>query len=49
MEEMRLLKVTVDGAEHTYPSGTPYQKIAADFQRDYAHDILAGQPGRKAL
>nr|WP_325195809.1 nucleoside kinase [uncultured Oscillibacter sp.] len=35
-----MMKVTVDGEERTYPFGTPYQKIAADFQEKYAHDIL---------
>lgn len=40
MERMQMMKVTVDGEERTYPFGTPYQKIAADFQEKYAHDIL---------
>ncbi len=28
------------GAEYTYPDGTSYQAIAADFQSQYPHDIL---------
>lgn len=35
-----LLQVTVDGEDFTYPQGTPYGQIAADFQKNYAHDIL---------
>ena len=40
MEKEKLLQVTVDGAQYTYPYGTPYRKIAADFQEKYPHDIL---------
>lgn len=40
MDHMRAMKVTVDGVEYSYPYGTPYQDIAADFQKNYAHDIL---------
>ena len=40
MEQEKLLTVTVDGEERRYPSGTPYQKIADDFQGNYPHDIL---------
>ena len=40
MEQEKLLTVTVGGEEHRYPFGTPYQKIADDFQANYAHDIL---------
>ncbi|MCI8910277.1 MAG: nucleoside kinase [Oscillibacter sp.] len=35
-----MLKVTVDGAEHTYPRGTSYRRIAADFQKNSPYDIL---------
>lgn len=38
MEHM--LKVTVDGIACEYPEGTPYRVIAADFQKQYPHDIL---------
>ena len=40
MENVKLVNVTVDGVKHTYPYGTPYGVIAADFQKNYAHDIL---------
>ena len=40
MEEKRMIKVTVDGAEYDYPHGTPYRTIAADFQDRYPWDIL---------
>ena len=40
MDHSNLKTVTVNGAVYTYPSGTPYRKIAADLQGDYAHDIL---------
>ena len=32
MEEKRMITVNVDGVERTYPHGTPYRAIAADFQ-----------------
>lgn len=40
MEEKRMLKVIVDGAEYAYPQGTPYRTIAADFQQRFPYDIL---------
>ena len=40
MEEKRMAKVTIDGAEHVYPYGTPYKLIAADFQDRFSCDIL---------
>ena len=40
MEEKRMIKVTVDGADHAYPGGTPYRAVAADFQDRYPWDIL---------
>ena len=40
MEEKRMMQVTVDGKAYTYPQGTPYRAIAADFQDRYPHDIL---------
>ena len=40
MEKEKLLQVTVDGTQYAYPFGTPYRKIAADFQEKYPHDIL---------
>ena len=40
MEEKKMLTVTVDGTEYTYPHGTPYRAIAADFQDRFPCDIL---------
>ena len=40
MEKEKLLNVIVDGVECTYPHGTPYKKIAADFQGKYPYEIL---------
>ncbi len=40
MEEKTVVKVTVDGEERVYPRGTPYRRVAADFQDRYPHDIL---------
>ncbi|MCI9649887.1 MAG: nucleoside kinase [Oscillibacter sp.] len=35
-----MITVNVDGVERTYPHGTPYRAIAADFQDRYPWDIL---------
>ena len=40
MEEKKMIKVTVGGEERTYPGGTPYRAVAADFQDRYPYDIL---------
>ena len=40
MEGKRMWKVTVDGEPRTYPHGTPYRTIAADFQDRHPCDIL---------
>ncbi len=40
MEEKNMIQVTVNGAVRAYPSGTPYRRIAADFQDQYPSDIL---------
>lgn len=40
MGSKRMLTVTVDGLTLSYPEGTPYEVIAKDRQKDYAHDIL---------
>ena len=40
MEKEKLLNVIVDGVECTYPLGTPYKKIAADFQGKHSYEIL---------
>ena len=40
MEEKNMIAVTVDGKEYTYPHGTPYRTIAADFQDRFPWDIL---------
>ena len=40
MEEKRMVKVTVDGKEYTYPYGTTYRTVAADFQDQFPCDIL---------
>lgn len=36
----QMIKVTVNGTESTYPRGTSFQTIAADFQENYPYDIL---------
>ena len=40
MEEKKMIKVIVDGAEYAYPQGAPYRVIAADFQQRFPCDIL---------
>ena len=40
MEEKKMIRVTVDGADYTYPRGTSYRTIAADFQDRYPWEIL---------
>lgn len=40
MEQTKLVTVAVDGVQRTYPFGTPYQAVAADFQEKYPYDIL---------
>ena len=40
MEETRMINVTVDGEERSYPYGTPYRAVAADFQDRFPSDIL---------
>ena len=40
MEEKKMIKVIVDGAEYAYPQGVPYRVIAADFQQRFPYDIL---------
>ena len=40
MEEKKMIKVIVDGAEYAYPQGVPYRVIAADFQQRFPCDIL---------
>ena len=40
MEEKRMLNVTVDGITYSYPHGTSYRTIAADFQERFPNDIL---------
>ena len=40
MEEKKLIKVSVGGEERTYPDGTLYRAVAADFQDRYPCDIL---------
>ncbi len=40
MEEKRLVRVTIDGVERTYPRGTPYRAVAADVQDRVPYDIL---------
>jgi uridine kinase len=39
-QEKNLLTVTVDGEVRSYPLGTPYLDIAAEFQKNYQDDIL---------
>ena len=40
MEEKRMIEVTVEGKVYTYPHGTPYRVIAADFQDRFPCEIL---------
>ena len=40
MDEKTMRKVMVDGREFSYPDGTSYRAIAADFQDQYPCDIL---------
>ena len=40
MEETRMVTVTVDGESYSYPRGTPYRAVAADFQARFPCDIL---------
>lgn len=40
MKETIMLQIIVDGKTYTYPKGTPYRVIAADFQKDFPYDIL---------
>lgn len=40
MEEKKTVQVMVDGSTYTYPYGTPYRAVAADFQDRYPCDIL---------
>ncbi len=40
MEETRMIKVTVEDKTYTYPYGTPYRTVAADFQSRLPWDIL---------
>ncbi|MCI9310886.1 MAG: nucleoside kinase [Lawsonibacter sp.] len=42
-----MMQVTVDGKAYTYPQGTPYRAIAADFQDRHPHDILLVNRGGK--
>ena len=40
MEEKKMIKVTVGEEERTFPFGTPYRAVAADFQDRCPYDIL---------
>ena len=40
MEETTMRTVTVGGVEYSYPHGTPFRAIAADFQDQSPYDIL---------
>ena len=40
MNEQKMLTVKVNGKTASYPMGTTYETIAADYQKDYASDIL---------
>lgn len=40
MEKNKMVTVVVDGESRTYPSGTPYRTVAADFQDRFPCDIL---------
>ena len=34
------VKAAINGKIYEYPAGTPFSAIAADVQKDYAHDIV---------
>lgn len=40
MESLKMFTVTVDGRTSSYPSGTTYEVIAKDHQKQYGSDIL---------
>ncbi len=40
MNEQKTWTVRVDGKTRSYPHGTPYKAIAAEFQGDFPYDIL---------
>lgn len=40
MKYTPMLRVRVDGQDYTYPKGTTFRAIAADFQSQFPHDIL---------
>lgn len=40
MKESTQANVTILGTTYSYPKGTTYEGIAADFQKDYPHAIL---------
>lgn len=40
MEEQKICRVHIDGEIREYAAGTPYQKIAGDFQERYDNDIV---------
>ena len=37
---MQKQTVTIDGVGYDYPRGTPFRRVAADFQDRYPDDIL---------
>lgn len=40
MDRIQQYKVTFQGADYTYPAGSTFGAIAAEFQKEFAHDIL---------
>ena len=40
MDKTKMVRVIVDGKEYSYPAGTSYRALAADFQDRYEYDIL---------
>ncbi len=46
-KEEAVCKITVNNKEYTYPKGTSYLEIAADFQKDYDQPILLLTEGRR--
>ncbi len=47
MDKTKMVRVIVDGKEYSYPAGTPYRTLAADFQDRYKYDILLADRDNK--
>ena len=47
MDKTKMVRVIVDGKEYSYPAGTSYRALAADFQDRYEYDILLADRDNK--